>query len=138
VRSLTTNREAAAVSQPLIAADLDLALDVLGDVTTKIALDLVVGIDELANTQNFGVTQVANLRVVVDVECLEYVKCPRATDPEDIRETNLYTFVPWKIYSGDSSHTFLPLTLLVARVLTNHPYAAVPANDPTVLTHLLR
>ena len=73
-----------------------------------------------------------------DIEGLEYVEGPRASDPEDIRETNLNTFVPWEIDSGDSCHALLPLTLLVARVLADHPNAAMPPDDPTLLAHLLR
>jgi hypothetical protein len=126
------------MAETLVAADLDLALDVLSDVAAEVALDLVVRIDELTDPQYLGIAEVPNLCVVVDIECLKYVEGPRASDPEDIRETNLNTFVPWEIDSGDSCHALLPLTLLVARVLADHPNAAMSPDDPTLLAHLLR
>src|SRR5437763_1847763 len=48
VRALPTDREAAAVTDPLVAVDLDLALDVLGHLAAKVPLDLVLRIDEVA------------------------------------------------------------------------------------------
>src|SRR5438094_989299 len=44
VRALSSDRQAPAVPDALVRGDLDLALDVLGHVPTKVALDLVVAV----------------------------------------------------------------------------------------------
>ena len=44
--ALPANREAPTVAQALVAADLDLALDVGGDLTSEVTFDLDVRVDE--------------------------------------------------------------------------------------------
>src|SRR6266699_1073757 len=60
VRALSADRESAAVADPLIAVDLDLALDVLRHLAAKITFDLVLRIDEVAKAHDFVVGEVAN------------------------------------------------------------------------------
>ncbi len=60
---LTANGKTSTVPEALVAADLDLPLDVLGDISAKIALDLVVAVDELADAENLSIRQVTNLGV---------------------------------------------------------------------------
>jgi hypothetical protein len=51
------------VSQALVAADLHLALDVLGDVATQVALDLEVLVDPVADAGDLFVGEVADAGV---------------------------------------------------------------------------
>jgi hypothetical protein len=125
------------VAESLVAADLDLPLDVLRYFASEVALDLVVGIDELTDPQDLGIGEIADLRVIVDIECTEDLIRPRTPYPEDIGEADLNPCVPWEVYSGNTCHSWLPLSLLVARVFTDHPDAAMPPDDPTLLAHLL-
>ena len=46
----------------LVAADLDLALDVLGDLAPQVTLDLVGSVDELADLADLVLGEVADLR----------------------------------------------------------------------------
>jgi hypothetical protein len=71
VCSLAADGKTLAMSDALVATNLDLPLDVLRDFATEVTLDLVVGIDELADAQDLGVGEIANFRVVVDVERAE-------------------------------------------------------------------
>jgi hypothetical protein len=68
---LAPDRETSAMPQTLVATDLDLALDVLGDLATKVAFDLVVTLDELADAKHLRIREIADLDVVVDVERIE-------------------------------------------------------------------
>jgi hypothetical protein len=61
----------------------------------------------------------------------------RTTNAEHIRQADLDAFVSWEVNSANSCHAWLPLTLLVAWVLADHPNTAVPTNDATVVAHLL-
>jgi hypothetical protein len=67
VCSLAPDRKAATMPQALVATDLDLALDVLCDLATKVALDLVVRLDVLADAKNLSIREITDLDVVVDV-----------------------------------------------------------------------
>jgi hypothetical protein len=134
---LATHREPLAVAESLITADLDLPLDVLCNFAPKVALNPVIGVDELADLQDLSIGEIANFRVVVNFKSTEDLIRPRTPDPKDIGKANLDSFVPWEIYSGNSCHMWLPLSLLVARVFTDHPDAAMPPDNPTLLAHLL-
>ena len=46
VGALTADRKATTMTETLVAADLHLALDVLADLTTEVALDPQVSIDD--------------------------------------------------------------------------------------------
>ena len=48
VGALTAHRKAATVTHTLVAADLDLAADVGGDLTAEVTLELVVALDVVA------------------------------------------------------------------------------------------
>jgi hypothetical protein len=105
--ALTAHRKPFAMAKPLVAADLDLSLDILRNFATEVALDLVVGIDELANTQDFCVCEIADFRVVINFERTEELVRPRSSDPEDIGETYLNPLVSREVNSGNACHSFL-------------------------------
>jgi hypothetical protein len=107
VGALTANGQSFAMTKSLVATNLDLPLDVLGDFATKIPFDRVVGIDELADAQDFGVAEIANFRVVVDVGRAEDLIRPRLSNPVDIGGTNLNPLVPREINSGNACHSLL-------------------------------
>src|SRR5438874_10387206 len=59
VGALAPHRQAPAVPEALVAADLDLALDVLGHVPAEVALHLEVPVDVLADPDDLLLGQVA-------------------------------------------------------------------------------
>jgi hypothetical protein len=66
--ALATYRETPTVTKTLVATDLDLPLDVLCDIASKIAFDLEVAVDELSDLENLGIGEVPDLGVRVDFE----------------------------------------------------------------------
>src|ERR1700758_1391332 len=66
VRALPADREAAAVADPLVAVDLDLALDVLRHLAPKVTFDLVLRVDEVAQPDDLVVGEVAHARRGID------------------------------------------------------------------------
>jgi hypothetical protein len=63
VRALAVDRQAAAVPDALVGADLDLAPDVAGDLAAQVALDLVVGVDPVAELDQVVVGEVLDADV---------------------------------------------------------------------------
>src|SRR5205823_3532261 len=64
--ALPVYRQAAAVPQTLVAADLDLATDVGRDLATQVTLDAVVGVDVVAQPDQVLITQVPGSQVRAD------------------------------------------------------------------------
>src|SRR6187549_25518 len=58
--ALAAHRQAAAMTQAAIAAEVHQTLDVDADLTTKIALDQIVAVDHFADLQNFLVAELAD------------------------------------------------------------------------------
>src|SRR5262249_24915511 len=61
--ALPVDRQAAAVPQPLVVADLHLALDVLRDLSAQVSFDLQVLVDVGAQPGDFLFGEVADARV---------------------------------------------------------------------------
>src|SRR5207237_7671312 len=68
VGPLPPDRQAPAVAEPLIGPDLDLALDVLGDVAAEVALHLEVAVDVVADPHDLLVGEVADLAAAVEAQ----------------------------------------------------------------------
>src|SRR3954462_10869258 len=66
VGALTVHRHSASVPDALVCPDLDLAPDVLGDLTTKVSFDAGVGVDPIAETADVLVGEVTDAGVGVD------------------------------------------------------------------------
>src|SRR5215813_4340040 len=64
--ALPVHRQPAAVPDALVAADLDLAADILGDLAAEVAFDLVVGLDPVAEPRDVVVGHVADPQVRAD------------------------------------------------------------------------
>src|SRR5580658_500364 len=67
VGALAVDRQAAAVTHPLVAVDLHLALDVLGDVAAQVTFDAQVGVDVVAQADDLLVGQITHPGVRVDL-----------------------------------------------------------------------
>src|SRR5689334_563869 len=60
VGALTAHRQAAAMTQAAIAAEVHQTLDVDAGLATKIALDQIVAVDHFADLQNFLIAELAD------------------------------------------------------------------------------
>src|SRR5207245_1172473 len=87
--ALPVHGKTAAVANALVTADLDLALDVLGDVTPQVTLDLEVLVDVVAEPADLFVGEVTHPRVSVDAGGGAHLLRPRAADAEDVRQRDL-------------------------------------------------
>src|SRR5207253_966909 len=117
--ALAVDRQAAAVADALVTADLDLALDVLGDVTPQVTLDLAVVIDVGAEAGDLFVGEIADARRGVDPGALADLPGRGAPDAEDVGERDLESLLAGDVDAADACHGYLcPLTLplLVAGV----------------------
>ena len=66
--ALAVDGKSTTMTQALVTADLDLALDVLSDIATEITFDLHLGIDMTPNTNDLFVGQITNSSRAVDAE----------------------------------------------------------------------
>lgn len=88
--ALAVDRQAAAVTQTLVAADLDLAADVGLNLATEVTLGAEVGVHVLADLDQVLFGQVANAGVGVHASGGENLLGPGAPDTEDVGEGNLH------------------------------------------------
>src|SRR5262249_24018189 len=100
---LAPDREAAAVPQAPIGADLLEALDVLGALPAQVALDLAV-LDRIAKLDDLVLGQVLDRGVGIDARLLEDLVGRGAADPEDVGEPDLGPLVEGDVAPGDASH----------------------------------
>src|SRR5579875_2565756 len=66
-RALTANRQSASVSEAAVAADFDQALDVQVNLTPKVAFDLVLALDNLAQADDLVLGEVFHLGLRTDL-----------------------------------------------------------------------
>src|SRR5258708_5989996 len=86
LRPLAVDRQAAAVPQAAVRADLGQALDRLRALAAQVAFDLEVRVDVLTELRDLFLGQVANLRVLREAERSADLARGRLTDAEDVGE----------------------------------------------------
>src|SRR5215213_99051 len=104
VGALAAHGQAPAVPDALVAADLDLALDVLLDLTAQVALDLVVGVDPLPEADDLLLGQVADAGVGVDPGPLDRLDGAGPAEAEDVGEADLHPLLTGEVDAGDACH----------------------------------
>src|SRR5207249_821911 len=97
-----------AVAEPAVAADLDQPFDVQVDLAAQVALDLVLAVDDLADSGQLLLGQVAHPRGRVDARLLTDLGGRGRTDPVDVAERDLNVLVARDVDAGDTSHSSLP------------------------------
>src|SRR3954452_22032642 len=96
-RALTPDGEPTAVTDAGVAADLDLASDVRGDLAAQVALYLEIGLDVVAELDQLLVREVLDALVQIDRGGGQRLGCTRATDTEDVSERDLHPLLAGKI-----------------------------------------
>src|SRR4051794_25276305 len=134
LRALTVHRQPAAVAQPAVAADLHQPFDVLGALTSQVALDHEVLVDVAAELGDFLFGQVPHLRVAIDLEQAQDRLRGGATDTEDVRQADLDALLAGKVDACDPCHRSA-LPLLVTGIGTDHHDASVPADHAALVAH---
>src|ERR1700677_1451543 len=82
--ALTAPRQAAAVPNALVAADLDLASDVGLHLTAQVTLDLEVAFDVVAQMGHLIVGEVLGATIFVDLDCGQDFVITGTANAEDI------------------------------------------------------
>src|SRR6478735_1146355 len=104
VRALPVNRETAAVTQPLVAADLDLALDVRGDLAAEVTLDAIAGLDVVAESHDVLVAEVLDPRLGAHAGRGQGLERAGAADSEDVGEGDLNALVAREVDADETCH----------------------------------
>src|SRR5690606_29213409 len=94
---LSPHRQAPAVPDALVAADLNLAPDVRGDLPAQVTLQPVVGLQVVTEPDELLVGQVAHPLVRVDPGGRERLAGAGPADPEDVRERDLRPLVAGEV-----------------------------------------
>jgi hypothetical protein len=82
---LTSGGQAAPMTQPTITPDVHQALDVHVDFPAETALDLVAGLDDVAELIQLLLSESVHARLGIDAGLLEYLPRRFHSDPEDGR-----------------------------------------------------
>src|SRR5712675_975089 len=107
VGALAAHRQAAAMTQAAIAAEVHQALDVDADLTTKIALDQIVAVDHFADLQNFLVAELADAPLGGDLHLLHDLGRILLADAMDVLERDQNALVSRDIHAGNTGHGLL-------------------------------
>src|SRR4051794_34409064 len=107
--ALSAHRESATVAEALVAADLDLAADVGGDLATEVTLHLVGAFDVVAEGDELVVGQVLDPDVAADAGEAQGLQGAGAADAVDVREGDLHALVARDVDAGETCHVWLLL-----------------------------
>src|SRR5215210_1004738 len=109
VGALAADREALSMAQATVAGEVHQPLDVHRRLAPQIAFDIVVGVDRLADVQNFLVGEVLDPLFRPDAELLGDLPGLASADSVDVGERDLDALVGRDIYSGNTSHSISSL-----------------------------
>jgi hypothetical protein len=126
------------VTYASIATDLDQASNILPDLFAEISLDPTFVLNDLTDSTGLILGKVLHLRSLAYFSGFEDLPRSGSTDPMNIGQADPYLFVLRQVDACNSCHgVSLPLTLLVFRILANHPHHTVASDDLALRTHSL-
>src|SRR3954453_4546372 len=132
VGTLAAHRQAAAMAQAAIAAEVHQTLDVDADFTAKIALDQIVAVDDFADLQNFLVAELADPTLRRDLHLLDDLGRVLLADAMDVLERDQHALVGRDIHAGNTGHGLLSCRRsLMGRLLSSCYLGQVSANANT-------
>src|SRR5918993_246649 len=105
VGALPADGQALAVPEATVAGEVHQSLDVHRRLTPEVALDIVVGVDRLADVQDFLVGQVLDALFGPDAKLLGNLPGLAPADSVDVGERDLDALVGRDIYTGNTSHS---------------------------------
>src|ERR1043165_2668188 len=107
VGALAAHRQAAAMTQAAIAAEIHQTLDVDAGLATKIALDQIVAVDHFADLQNFLVAELADATLRGNLHLLDDLGRVLLADAMDVLERDQDALVGRDIHTGNTGHRLL-------------------------------
>jgi hypothetical protein len=141
-RTLTSHRQAAAMTESPVATDIHQTLDVHGRFAAKVALDRELG-DLIADLFEIAVSQVLDFLGICNVAGFANFASARATNAKNSRQADFSVLMRRNIDASDTCH-MLPLnlyqsalTLLVARIRADDTNHALAPDDLAVAANFL-
>src|SRR5450755_1724791 len=137
--ALTVDGQAFAMTETTVRTEIHQALDVLLHFAACIAFDLDAGVDGVANVLHIRFAQLVDLTVFRHLGHLAQLARSGVADPVDVRERVDDCLSAGEIDTSNAGHdvSFLALTLLVARVVTNHAQDSAALHDFALVTGVL-
>src|SRR6185312_5349489 len=135
VRALAADREALAVAQTTVAAEIHQALDVHRDFAAQVAFDLdAERLEDVADGAHVVLVEIVAALVGRDLGLLEHSRRRSLANAVDVRERDLDALVARKVDAGDASHLTLPLLML--GVLADDAHHTLAAHHLALRTDL--
>jgi len=133
MRPLAPHRQAAAMPQAAIGANVHQALDVHLDALAQIAFDLALRFKNSANAAQIIFAQIFDPGIQIYVRLDKDRRGTRSADSVNVSKADLCALIRRKIDTSDIS-LFLPL--FVFRVCTDYPHHAFAVDHLTLITNL--
>src|SRR5215469_6379530 len=131
--ALTAHRQAAAVTQAAIAAEVHEPLDVDAGFAAKVALHHIVAVDHFADLQHFLVAQLVDAAILGDLDLLHDVGRDLRADAMDVLKRDQHALVGRDVDAGNTGHGISLLSPIPAReaALSSCYLGQVSANTNT-------
>jgi hypothetical protein len=140
VRTLASDGQVPAVPKTAVAADLHKPLDVLAGLSPQVAFDLEVPVDELTESDDLFLGQIAHARARTDACLAQHVPTRGRSDAVDVGQASFNALLARQVDTCDTSHSsslLLTLALLVARIVTDDENPAMTPYDFALVAHAL-
>ena len=96
---LAADRQALAMAQALVAADLDLSANIGLNLAAQVALDLVIAFDVLTKLGELVVGEILAAHIPFDAGCLKNLLRPGTADAVDVGQRDLHALIARKIHA---------------------------------------
>src|SRR5579883_56452 len=107
VGALAAHRQATAMTQAAIAAEVHQPLDVDAGLAAKVALHNIVAVDDFADLQHFRIAQLADTAILGNLDLLDDVGRNLRTDAMDVLERDQDALVGRDVDAGNTGHGLL-------------------------------
>lgn len=137
------------MAQSAVGAQIHEPLDVRGNISSQISLNLELALEDFPNAQDFGLGKLMRSRFGVDACPGNDVLGRPAADPVDGCQRDSDTLIFRQIDSCNSCHSIPPgeapgeepllsaLALFVPRVLADNPHNSLAPDDPALVANAL-
>src|SRR5690348_4290188 len=137
VRTLSSHREIAAVTDSTVRLDFDQPADIHLDLLAEIAFHAALFFNFLPEMIHFVFGQVADLLRVIDARLRGELSSALLPDAVNRSQTDPKALLRRKVNTCDACHSFsLTLALLVLRINANNPHHATPVDHLAFVTNL--
>src|SRR6266850_2753904 len=136
MRALSAYGQVATMPEPAVRTDFDEPLDVHRNVLAQIAFHRAFRFDDLPDAVDFVFRQILHLFHRVNFRFVQNARRARVPDPVDVCERDINVFITRKMDAGKTSNSpSLALTLLVLRILADHPHHTLAVDDLALIAN---